>query len=128
MRCARCGTVNPGDTSRCVGCGGRLVVPARTTRDATVAPGGDAATAADPSRDALALGALICGLLSVIPCAGTPLALAAVVLGYAWLRRARNVPEARGRAQAWAGIVLGSLVMLMSAGYMCLMLAMGWLD
>ena len=49
------------------------------------------------------------GVFSLIPCAAIPLGIAAFVLGLKGLKFAKEHPESRGKAHAWAGIILGGL-------------------
>lgn len=65
-----------------------------------------------PYRNAPALTAYYLGVFGLIPFLGFPLALAAVPLGLAGLKRAREHPEAHGRQHAWTGIVAGAISVL----------------
>jgi hypothetical protein len=56
-----------------------------------------------------ALLAYYLGVFSLIPCIGIPLGIAALVLGIKGLKYAKLHPEAKGKAHAWAGIILGTL-------------------
>lgn len=65
-----------------------------------------------PYRNAPALVAYYLGVFSLIPCVGFLLGIAAVVLGVMGLNRARQYPEAKGKAHAWTGIIIGALVVV----------------
>jgi predicted RNA-binding Zn-ribbon protein involved in translation (DUF1610 family) len=70
-----------------------------------------------PYKNARALWAYYLGVFALIPCFGIPLGIAALVLGIKGLKYARLHPEAKGKAHAWVGIVLGGIC---SAGYVLL--------
>jgi hypothetical protein len=65
-----------------------------------------------PYKNSQALAAYYCGVFGLIPCLGLPVAVAAVVLGILGLKFAKQHPETKGKAHAWAGIILGGLVLI----------------
>lgn len=67
-----------------------------------------------PVRNPAALASYYLGVFGLIPCLGLPLAVAAILFGVSGLRAARRLPEAKGQAHAWVGIILGSIVTLLS--------------
>lgn len=71
-----------------------------------------------PYKNPKALIAYYLGVFSLIPLLGAPLAPVAVGLGIWGLRDRQRNRVIRGGAHAWAGIVLGTLVML---GYVSLL-------
>jgi phage FluMu protein Com len=104
--CPRCGEKNLENNFRCTACGFVLHGASQpqyvVTSDATM--GG-----LIPYKNAQALWAYYLGVFSLIPCAGIPLGVAAVVLGIRGLKYARVHPESKGEVHAWIGVVLGFL-------------------
>jgi hypothetical protein len=76
------------------------------------APSGDGIATIIPYRNVPALVAYYLGVFSLIPCIGFVLGIASFVFGIVGLKRARQFPEAKGKAHAWAGIILGALVFI----------------
>lgn len=62
-----------------------------------------------PTKNQKALLAYYLGVFSIIPCIGSPLGIAAFVLGLKGLKHAKAHPEAKGVVHAWVGIVVGGL-------------------
>lgn len=62
-----------------------------------------------PSKNGPALAAYYLGLLSLLPCLGFPIGVAAVYFGVKGLRRVRANPAVRGGIHAWVGLICGSL-------------------
>jgi len=81
-------------------------------RPATPPPPANTISTLIPYRNAPALIAYYLGVFSLIPCVGFFLGLAAVVLGIFGLKQASKHPEAKGKAHAWTGIILGTLVLI----------------
>ena len=77
---------------------------------------GDVTGGVIPYKNVPALMAYYCGVFSLIPCVGFPLAVAAVVLGVAGHMRYSKYPQVRGVFHAWVGIVLGALVFIAHIG------------
>ncbi|CAN5910836.1 hypothetical protein BH23PLA1_BH23PLA1_39680 [soil metagenome] len=75
--------------------------PPRTGPD----PGDDAISTVIPYRNAPALIAYYCGLFSLIPCLGLPLAITAVILGFKGLGLVKRNPQVKGTVHAWVGLV-----------------------
>jgi hypothetical protein len=124
MRCGNCGIENHTVASICVHCGTRLAIPAPpASMDIAQSDGvEDVVNMVIPLRNPPALIAYYCGVFSLIPCFGAPLAVAAVILGIVGLVKAGQTPGTRGRVHAWIGIVLGGLVLL---AYVALLLIAG---
>jgi hypothetical protein len=62
-----------------------------------------------PYRNTPALMAYYTGLFSLLPVIGLFLAVPAVILGIAGLRRRAANPEVKGAVHAWIGIIMGGL-------------------
>ena len=62
-----------------------------------------------PYKNAQALWAYYLGVFALIPCFGMPLGIAALILGIRALKYSGQHPEAKGKAHAWVGIVLGGI-------------------
>lgn len=110
--CPKCGQQNAENNYKCTRCGYLLHEPARpqfvVEEDGTM--GG-----LIPYKNALALWAYYTGIFSLIPCAGLPVGIAALVLGIKGLKYAEAHPEAKGKGHAWAGVILGSVCALLNA-------------
>lgn len=65
-----------------------------------------------PYRNGMALASYYVGVFSLIPCLGALLGPTAIILGILGLRHAGRNPQAKGKAHAIVGIVLGSLTAL----------------
>lgn len=70
-----------------------------------------------PYRNSAALAAYYIGVFSLIPILGLLLGPIAIACGIYGLRAAAESPAARGRAHAWAGIIIGTLVLLAHVGF-----------
>lgn len=81
----------------------------------------NAAAIVVPYKNVPALVGYYLGVFSLIPCLGAVLALGAVPLGIAGLRKARSTPGAHGTAHAITAIVLGSIVLLAHIGFFALL-------
>ena len=107
--CTKCGEKNLENNYKCTRCGFPLHEQARpqyvVTDDNTM--GG-----LIPYKNAQALWAYYLGIFSLIPCAGIPLGIVALVLGVKGLKYADLHDEAKGKAHAWVGIILGGLCAL----------------
>ena len=62
-----------------------------------------------PSKNGPALAAYYLGLLSLFPCLGFPLGVAAVYFGIRGIRRERENPAVRGANHAWVGVICGTV-------------------
>lgn len=78
-----------------------------TARPAGPPPGDGGVSTIIPYKNAQALIAYYLGVFGLIPVLGLPLALAAVIFGFLGLNFAKKYPEAKGKAHAVTGIVLG---------------------
>jgi hypothetical protein len=65
-----------------------------------------------PARNGMALTSYYLGVFALIPCFGVMLAIPSLILGINGLRRFRQNPAIRGKAHAWTGIILSSVVLL----------------
>ena len=61
----------------------------------------------------MALAAYYCGVFSLIPCLWGTLSVLAIVFGFIGLKRAKTHPESKGKGHSIAGIVLGSITILL---------------
>jgi hypothetical protein len=75
---------------------------------------GDATGGLIPYKNGLALAAYYCGVFSFIPCVWGTLSVLAIVFGFLGLAQARKHPEAKGQGHAIAGIVCGSVTLLLA--------------
>jgi hypothetical protein len=65
-----------------------------------------------PYKNPKALIAYYVGVFALIPIIGIPLGIASIILGVLGLKYRKTHPTAGGTGHAWAGIVLGMLVLL----------------
>jgi len=65
-----------------------------------------------PYKNSKALAAYYCGVFALIPCVGMILGPIALIFGILGLKYVKRRPDAHGTGHAWAGIILGSLVIL----------------
>lgn len=110
MVCASCGTPNPEPARFCMRCGAPQAVMTPPAPAAPPPPEGLARFI--PVQNPLALIAYYCGVFSLIPCVGVPLALVALILGILGGAHLSRHPEAGGRFHASVGIVVGLLVLV----------------
>lgn len=75
-----------------------------------------------PSKNGPALAGYYLGLLSLLPCLGFPIGVAAVYFGLQGLRRVRQNPAVRGGAHAWVGVICGSLFGLFNFALLALLI------
>jgi hypothetical protein len=102
MYCPKCGAENSDDSLKCSKCG-------KVLKTVTASSGSDPIASIIPYKNAKALIAYYLGVFSVIPCIGSPLGIAAFFLGLQGLKEAKAHPEAKGKAHAWIGIIVGGL-------------------
>ena len=112
MYCAHCGTQNADGSVRCTNCGSEL--PAAAARVPPPVPEAPSSGVEKiiPYRNAPGLIAYYLGVFSLL--GGFVLGVPALILGVQGVRYANLHPEARGKAHAWTGIILGSLMTLIS--------------
>jgi len=103
--CPRCGQKNIENNFKCIACAFVLHGPSQPQN--TIAS--DDFGGLIPYKNSLALCAYYLGVLSLIPCIGFPLGVAALVLGIMGLKYAGIHPESKGKIHAWVGVILGSL-------------------
>ncbi len=72
-------------------------------------PTGDATGGVIPYKNPQALTSYYLGVFSLIPLLGLLLGCVAVPLGIIGLRKRKAMPQIRGTAHAWVGIILGGL-------------------
>jgi hypothetical protein len=125
MFCSACGTQNADQSTYCSHCGRRLQdqtadAPSPSFAGSTAAPftvAGAAPSALEvfiPYKNSAAVTAYYLGIFSLV--CGLFLGIPALILGIRGLRYANQHREARGKAHAWTGIILGSLTTLVSLG------------
>ena len=117
LYCTQCGERNLENNFKCTRCG---FVLHRPSQPQYVVPDDSTMGGLIPYKNAQALWAYYLGIFSLIPCAGIPLGVAALILGIRGLNYADLHPEAQGKGHAWTGIVLGGLC---AVGYTLLMIA-----
>jgi hypothetical protein len=103
MRCLTCGVEIAEGRQYCDRCA------------ATASGASDTLSKIVPYKNTPALVGYYLAVFSLVPCLGAPLAVAAVVLGAMGLRKAKEHPEAHGKAHAWVAIVLGGLMLVLQS-------------
>lgn len=103
--CVKCGQQNLKTNSYCTRCGFALhnLPPPLYVTSSDNTMGG-----LIPYKNARALWAYYLGVFSLIPCAGIPLGVAALILGIKGLKFLRLHPASGGKYHAWTGIILGA--------------------
>jgi hypothetical protein len=96
MFCPECGAENAPAFDDCHQCG------------ADLGPARPPASAFFP-RNPSAVTAYYLGIFSLVPLLGIGLGIPAFILGLKGLRYANEHPHARGKAHAWAGVIMGAL-------------------
>ncbi len=66
-----------------------------------------------PYNNGMALAAYYCGVFSLIPCLWGTLSILAIVFGFLGLKRSKMYPDSKGKGHSIAGIVLGSITILL---------------
>jgi hypothetical protein len=82
---------------------------------------GDAVSTIIPYKNGMALTAYYLGVFGLIPCLGLLLGPLAMIFGLLGLRKASQMPKAKGTGHAIAGIVLGVIDLLAQVGYFFLL-------
>ena len=102
--CTKCGERNAENNFKCTRCGSLLhgEPPPKY-----VAADDSGLITFIPYKNSQALLAYYLGIFSIIPCLGSPMGIAALVLGIRGLRFATAHPEAKGKVHAWVGIIAG---------------------
>ncbi len=77
---------------------------------------GDATGGVIPYKNGMALASYYCGVFSLIPVLGGVLGVIAIVLGVMGFQYAGKHPNAKGKAHAVTGIVLGLVGMAVTVG------------
>ena len=67
-----------------------------------------------PYKNSSALIAYYMGVFSLIPCLGPLLGIPAFILGILGLKFYKANPEAKGKAHAWVGIIIGGIWIVLS--------------
>lgn len=110
MFCRHCGAPNDDNAWKCTSCG-QVIQSEHTAPTA----GTDATLGGlIPSGNPDALKAYYLGIFGLIPCFGVLLGIPALVYGVKARKAAEARPEIKGKAHAWAGIILGGLSVLLS--------------
>jgi len=107
--CQKCGEKNLENNFKCTRCG---FVLHNTVRPQYCVTDDNTMGGLIPYKNAQALWAYYCGIFSLIPFVGIPVGVIALVLGLKGLKYAALHSEAKGKAHAWVGIVLGGLCAL----------------
>jgi DNA-directed RNA polymerase subunit RPC12/RpoP len=102
--CTKCGQQNQDNNYKCTRCG-FILHP--VSQPGYVVASDNTLGGLIPYRNASALWAYYLGVFSLIPFLGIPIGIVAVVLGFRGLRYVERHPEAKGKAHAWAGIIVG---------------------
>ena len=104
--CPRCGSQHEGTLGFCASCGQQFTaVPPAHPIPPPASNVNDIVATIIPYRNMPALFAYYCGVFALL---GLP-APVAVILGIWGLRKVAENPQAKGKAHAWTGIILGSL-------------------
>ncbi len=100
MFCQTCGEEITEGARFCGKCG----KPLQTTKPSSDDPG---IQIIFPYKNPYALVAYYLGIFSLIPFIGFPMGIAALILGIKGLKWAKQNPQAKGKAHAWVGIIMG---------------------
>ena len=103
MFCPKCGAENSTANNNCTKCGNLLNGTAPQAQ--TVQRSGEVISTIIPYKNVPALIGYYLGVFSIIPC--FPLGITALILGIKGLKKAKEHPEAKGKAHAWVGIIAG---------------------
>jgi hypothetical protein len=108
-----CGEMIISTAKVCRFCGERFGAAADTE--------GDVTDGVIPYKNAPALIAYYCGVLSLaacipIPFLFLPLPIVALICGIKGLRKAKAQPHVRGRVHAWIGVIAGSIFTVLGLG------------
>jgi hypothetical protein len=99
MFCPKCKTENTADDIDCFHCGAELdPLPVYQPPSNVLFP---------PNPTAIT--AYYLGIFAMIPLIGIGLGIPAFFLGLKGIRYANEHPEARGKAHAWSGVIMGAL-------------------
>ncbi|HWG43350.1 MAG TPA: DUF4190 domain-containing protein [Gemmataceae bacterium] len=101
------------------------VRPRRVARNIRKDSTEEAVSTIIPYKNGRALAAYYCGVFSFIPCAGSLLGPAALILGILGMRYVKAHPTAKGTGHAIAGIIMGALTTLFYWGLTIAMIVMG---
>jgi|WetSurMetagenome_2_1015567.scaffolds.fasta_scaffold851842_1 hypothetical protein len=107
--CTKCGQQNQDNNYKCTRCGYQLHA---ASQPGYVVASDNTLGGLIPYKNARALWAYYLGVFSLIPFLGIPFGIAAMVLGIKGLHYVRLHPEAKGKAHAWIGIILGGIFSL----------------
>jgi hypothetical protein len=77
---------------------------------------GDATGGIIPYKNPHALTSYYLGVFSIIPAIGFILGCVAVPLGISGLRKRKAMPQIRGAAHAWIGIIIGGISVVVHLG------------
>ncbi len=107
--CTKCGQQNQENNYKCTRCESLLHA---VSQSGYVVASDNTLGGLIPYKNARALWAYYLGVFSLIPFLGIPFGIAAMVLGIRGLHYVRLHPEAKGKAHAWIGIILGGVFTL----------------
>ena len=103
MFCPKCGAENSNANNNCTKCGNLLN---GAEPQAQRVQGSDVGISTIiPYKNAPALIGYYLGVFSIIPF--FPIGITALILGIKGLKKAKEHPEAKGKAHAWVGIIAG---------------------
>jgi hypothetical protein len=105
MFCQTCGTENDDNNFRCTKCGTELRA-AQAPAPVQPSPSSGTLGGLIPKNQS-ALVAYYLGIFAIIPVLGILLGITAFVFGLKGLRYANENPQAKGKAHAWVGIIVG---------------------
>ena len=76
-------------------------------------------------RPVSAIAAGYCALFGIIPMCGLPFAIAALICGIFALKTIKQNPDLSGSGRAWFGIIMGGLMILVSAAFLVILAVAG---
>jgi len=109
MNCSRCQQQLPLGAAFCPACGASCGAPPTSPTASPSRTDSDATGGLIPYKNPKALWGYYCAIFSLLPIAGLPLGIIAIVLGFLGLRDYRREPHRRGAAHAWIALILGSV-------------------
>ncbi|MCW5935401.1 MAG: DUF4190 domain-containing protein [Fimbriimonadia bacterium] len=117
MKCPKCHKENTVGNTICAECGASLELlppPPGSNLETVQVEKSSGVETLIPYRIPQALIAYYCGVFSLIPCFALLVGPAAFIFGVLGLKSAKAHPERKGKAHAWAGIILGGLTFLLN--------------
>ena len=114
MYCQKCGQKAEDGQTNCAKCGS-ILIPADNTASSSIVE------SIIPTKNPNALYSYYLGVFSLIPFIGLFLGVAALVTGFKGIKYSKENPGIAGIGHAYAGIILGVLGLLISAGFIWLL-------